>query len=416
MNKHDSRRTTRINKPLNRRSFIAAGAAAASVVIVEPGQVRGSQANSKIEIGVIGSGNRGRWIADLFNKHGQYKVVTACDYFEDRVDEVGEQFGVDPARRYTGLSGHRGLLASKPDAVVIETPPYFHPQHATDAVEAGCHVFQAKPLAVDVPGCLAFSAAGKKATRKNLCFLVDFQTRASELYQEAVRRVHAGDIGQIVNGEAVYYAGPTWKRHVNTLQEDPNSTELKLRAWGINRTLSGDIITEQNIHALDVASWILDAEPVKAYGTGSRKARTEEPGDCYDNFEIVFRFPDDVVLSFTSGQFSKGYSDIGCRVFGPDGSVDTHYFGEVSIIGNNPYQGGPVESLFANGVTNNIAEFHRAITEGDYSNPTVEPSVRSNLTTILGRTAAYKQREVTWKEVIQANEKWEFDSLDELSS
>ena len=98
-------------------------------------------------------------------------------------------------------------------------------------------------------------------------------------------------------------------------------------------------------------------------------------------------------------------------MFGPAGSIDTHYFGEVSIIGDKPYAGGAVENLFMNGVTANIATFHRTITQGDYSNPTVEPSVRSNLTTILGRTAAYRRSEVTWDEIIQANQKWEFEGL-----
>ena len=395
---------------VDRRRFLA-GASAASVAILKPQRVRGSQANSKIELGLIGCGNRGGWIGDLFLKDGRFQIVAASDYFQDRTDELGDRFQVKPSRRYTGLSGYQRLLESKPDAVVIETPTYFHPQQAMAAVQAGCHAFQAKPLAVDVPGCLTFIEAGKLATRKNLCMLVDFQTRASSLYQEAIRRVHAGDIGPIVNGESVYYAGPTWKRHVQILAEDPSNLELRLRAWGVDRTLSGDIITEQNIHALDVATWIVDANPLKAYGTGSRKARTDEPGNCYDNFAVVFQFPDDVVVNFTSGQFSKGYRDIGCRMFGPAGSIDTHYFGEVSIIGDKPYAGGAVENLFMNGVTANIATFHRTITQGDYSNPTVEPSVRSNLTTILGRTAAYRRSEVTWDEIIQANQKWEFEGL-----
>jgi myo-inositol 2-dehydrogenase / D-chiro-inositol 1-dehydrogenase len=56
---------------------------------------------------------------------------------------------------------------------------------------------------------------------------------------------------------------------------------------------------------------------------------------------------------------------------------------------------------------NNIAEFHRCVTAGDYSNPTVAESVRSNLTTILGRTAAYERREVTWQEMMRKAEKWD---------
>ena len=40
------------------------------------------------------------------------------------------------------------------------------------------------------------------------------------------------------------------------------------------------------------------------------------------------------------------------------------------------------------------------------SNPTVAPSVRSNLTTILGRTAAYKNAMVSWDEMMRRNEKY----------
>ncbi len=54
----------------------------------------------------------------------------------------------------------------------------------------------------------------------------------------------------------------------------------------------------------------------------------------------------------------------------------------------------------------NIATFHDNITKGECANPTVAPSVRSNLTTILGRTAAYKNGVVTWQEMMQANEKF----------
>jgi myo-inositol 2-dehydrogenase/D-chiro-inositol 1-dehydrogenase len=109
--------------------------------------------------------------------------VAVADYFQDHADEVGEKFKVPSANRFTGLSGYRKLLEQKLDAVVVETPPYFHPEHAAAGVEAGKHVYLAKPIAVDVPGCLTIAESGKKATAKKLCFLVDFQTRANKLYQ-----------------------------------------------------------------------------------------------------------------------------------------------------------------------------------------------------------------------------------------
>ena len=61
-------------RALDRREFIAgAGGAVLSFSIMKPGLVRGSQANSRIALGVIGCGGRGTWIADLFQQHSGYE-------------------------------------------------------------------------------------------------------------------------------------------------------------------------------------------------------------------------------------------------------------------------------------------------------------------------------------------------------
>jgi predicted dehydrogenase len=53
--------------------------------------------------------------------------------------------------------------------------------------------------------------------------------------------------------------------------------------------LSGDIITEQNIHTLDVMNWIMGVPPLWAVGTGGRKYRPA--GTCYDTFSALFQYP-----------------------------------------------------------------------------------------------------------------------------
>jgi predicted dehydrogenase len=391
---------------LNRRRFISkSGAAAASFTILRADLVRGSQANSKVSFGLIGCGGRGIWIAELFRAHGGYQAAAGADYFTERVNAFGDKLQVDPARRYTGLSGYKRLLDSPVDAVVIESPPYFHPAQAAAAVDAGKHVFLAKPIAVDAPGCKSVAESGKQASAKKLCFLVDFQTRTDPLYREAVKRVQYGDIGRIVCGEATYICGPTWETQAAALKSDPKSPENRLKAWGLDRALSGDVITEQNIHSLDVATWILDAEPVRAYGTGGQKAR--QAGDCWDHFSVVYTFPGDVLVTFCSKQLGQGWDDICCRMYGTDGTIDTHYFGEVSIRGKTPFRGGRVDNLYPNGAIRNIAAFHESIVQGQYANPTVPPSVRSNLTTILGRTAAYRRAEVEWADLLRSEERFD---------
>ena len=391
--------------PITRRRFIAGtGASVLAFTVLKPDLVRGAEANSKIDIGLIGCGNRGKWVADLFQKNGGYNVVAVADYFQDHADEAGAKFNVPAASRYTGLSGYRKLLEQKLDAVVIESPPYFHPEQAAAAIDAGKHVYLAKPIAVDVPGCQTVAESGKKATEKKLCFQVDFQTRANKLYQAAVKAVHDGELGKIVSVEANYQAGEAWSSMDQLLRKDPKNPEARLRAWGVDRLLSGDVITEQNIHALDVACWMLDAEPIRAYGTGGRKR--ESAGNCWDHFAVIYYFPNDLVVSFNSHQSGYGYDDIMCRVYGLKGTADTHYFGNVTVKATEFHSDGSVGALYGDGVITNIATFRDNITKGECANPTVPASVRSNLTTILGRMAAYKNGVVTWQEMMRAKEKF----------
>lgn len=387
---------------LTRRSFLAGAAAAGTVGLLRPAAVLGAPGGTVLDIGLIGCGGRGEWIANLFAETGLYRWVACADYFQDRVDAVGTKFGIDSARRHTGLGGYRRLLEGKLDAVVIETPPYFHPEQTAAAIDAGKHVFVAKPIAVDVPGCLTLAEAGKRATAKKLVLLVDFQTRANELYREALARVRRGDLGRLVLGEAHYpWAG-------GGRGGPPAPVEARLRNWYYVLELSGDFIVEQAIHALDVATWILDADPVRAVGMGGQKLRPK--GSIWDHFAVTYGFANEVPLAFTCIQSIPEVKDeIRARVFGAEGVIDTDYFGSVWIKGNEPYKGGSTGNLYTTGAQTNIREFHKFVTEGRYDNPTVAPSVRSNLTAVLGREAAYRGGEVTLEALLKEGRKLEPD-------
>ncbi|MCU0784370.1 MAG: Gfo/Idh/MocA family oxidoreductase [Verrucomicrobia bacterium] len=382
-----------MNTRLPRRAFLAGAATATVLTALKPSMVFGAEASSKMELGLIGCGGRGKWIANLFTETGLYKFVACADYFQDKVDKLGEKHGIEPSRRYTGLSGYKRLLDSKLDAVVIETPPYFHPQQAADAVDAGKHVFLAKPIAVDAPGCLTIAGAGQRATAKKLVFLVDFQTRANEHYRKAVQMVRNGDIGKIVMGEAHY----PWRGGGRGLP--PTNPEEQLRSWYYVLPISGDFIVEQSIHSLDVATWIINADPIRAIGTGGQKLRPK--GSIWDHFAINYSFPDDVPLSFTCIQSIPEMKDeITARVYGSDGYIQTDYYSDVLLRGKDVYKGNNPE-LYTSGAKINIREFHQFIATGQYDNPTVAPSVRSNLTAILGREAGYKQGEITLAALIK---------------
>jgi len=248
---------------------------------------------------------------------------------------------------------------------------------------------------------MTIEQSAAKATASQRCFLIDFQTRATEPFIEAMRRVHSGALGSFVFGEATYHAEDPFLEKVDAVKS--GTPEGVLRGWGLSREYSGDIITEQNIHTLDVMNWIMAKPPISASGTGGRKFR--EVGTCWDTFSVTYKYADDVGIAFTSRQFD-GFGTrpegIRNRMFGTEGVLETEYGGQVLVRGKDFYNGGKTEDIYERGAVANIASFHDAIAKGDFSNPTVPESVRSNLVTILGRTAAYEGRVITWDELMKS--------------
>jgi len=388
-----------------RREFLKA-TSAAGLLLVSSRTAFGYQANSAVEVGLIGCGSRGNWIAPFFPEYTGARIVALADVVRENLDGTRTKFSVDAGRAYYGPDAYKELAESKLDAVVIETPPYFHPEHAKAGVDANKHVYLAKPVAVDVPGCRSIQESADRAKANQKSFLVDFQTRARPAFQEAAERVHRGDIGKVAFAQVYYYAGRPSK---DKTKPGMDSGEARVMNFYMDRVLGGDIIVEQNIHVIDVGNWMLGAHPIQAAGTGGRTDWSGTPynaGDAYDHFAVTYWYPNNVHVSFSSNQLTPAFADLCVRCFGVDGCADLHYNGLIRIAGKNAWMGAEKDPTFKEGAVSNVKAFVESIRAGKLLN-NAETAVESNLTAILGRTAAYKERMVTWDEMMKSNEKFE---------
>lgn len=394
------------NSSMTRRRFVCGAGAALSFAVVAPSAVRGTAANNRIKAGVIGLGGRGRMITGMVQKHGGYELVALADYFEQVVDAAGEQFQVPKASRFSGLSAYKKLIAAGVEAVFMETPPYCFPEHVEAAVEAGRHVYIAKPLGCDVPGCLRIRDAARKATAGKRVFLCDFQTRTDPFFIEGVKRVQEGAIGQIAMLSSEY--------NDESFRDPPKTETIESRLqeliWVNDDTLGGSYIVNAGIHAIDVALWIAGQMPASAMGA-SRIGRGDPHGDSHDVFSVTYEFPNGLILNHR-GEHLKNRSEFrsDCIAQGNDGWLETSYTSRVRILGNRTgWRGGDIVELYPRGAERNIDAFHKAVTGGDYTNPTIEPSINSTLTTILGREAARRRTKLTLEEVLKENRRLEPD-------
>jgi myo-inositol 2-dehydrogenase / D-chiro-inositol 1-dehydrogenase len=417
-----------LSNEVTRRKFIAVTAATAGAMLIKPSLVRGTDANSAVRVGLLGCGGRGTEDASNLVDTGGARVVALGDMFQDQLDIARKHFdeiqqgkgyaALDASQLFVGPDAYQKMAASKEvDAIVIATPPYYHPQHLEAAVHAKKHVYWEKPVAVDVPGALKVIEIGKHAEGK-LSLDVGFQIRDCPPFVELVKRIHNGALGTIVCGEAHYLTGyidrPAWA--------NASPVERRLRNWVYDRALSGDIIVEQNIHVIDICNWILKDHPVKASATGGRQGRPANDGDVYGNYNVVFHYPNDVDVTFSSTQFAKGWWDVTERFFGTKGTSQSPYTGPLGIWGDEPWQyplsTKPGTEPQAFSVTGNFTSnleladqekkkaFVESITSGNFHNQAAKGS-ESALSCMMARTAAYTGREVTWDETLKSKEVWD---------
>jgi predicted dehydrogenase len=400
---------------LDRRTFLKLGILAGSASpfislsqtssLSTPAAPAPKETRRKVRLGVIGCGGRGSWIARLFARHGGYEMHAVTDYFQPVADACGDALGVDKARRFSTLSGYKRVFESGVEAVALETPPCFFPEHAAAAVAAGLHVYMAKPIAVDVPGCRAVEAAAAKASAGKRVFLVDYQMPTDPENRHVAELIAKGAIGKVVALNSQYFAGPF---------ADPEKTasiesRLQHLIWCNDIAIGGGYHVNACIHAVQAALWLAGQRPVAACGA-SVLCRPNPHGDSHDVFQLVFTFANGLLLNHRGKHLNNltGF-DVLCTAQGLSGYGTVGYGGRAFLKGPEEAHSAEVVNLYEAGAVRNIATFYDAILAGDCSNPTVATAVDSVLATILGREAALARSWMTMADLLKKNARREVD-------
>ena len=414
-------------KPDNptRRDFLktstiaAAGATALGSFGVLPGAY--AQGSDTIRVGLIGCGGRGTGAASqALSTEGGVKLVAMGDLFADRLNgavnelqkAVGdrkERFAVDDDHKFTGFDAFKKVIESDINLVILATPPHFRPAHFAAAVAAGKNCFIEKPVAVDGPGVRSVLKTAEEAKAKGLAVVCGLQRHHQFGYIESMKRLHAGEIGDIVAARAYWNMGSLW---VKERQPSWSDMEWQLRNWLYFAWLSGDHICEQHVHNLDVVNWAKQAHPISCSGMGGRQVRTDPAyGHIFDHHACHYEYADGSWMFSQCRQIPDCTDSVSEHFIGTKGkaSMDSgrwtmestekwRYDGDK----NNPYQ-TEHDDLFAS------IRAGKPLNEGQFV-------AESTLTAIMGRMATYSGKKVTWEQALNSElrlgpDKYEFGPL-----
>ena len=142
---------------ITRRAFLVASGAgiAAGAMPHRAGFARNIEPPTRIRVGVIGCGHRGRQHLRVLRRlqaEGQnIEIVAACDVYDRALEEVRALTGCRTYHHWRDLLAHPGL-----DAAIIATPDHWHAAMGIAAVQAGKDVFCETPMALSVEEAAAF--------------------------------------------------------------------------------------------------------------------------------------------------------------------------------------------------------------------------------------------------------------------
>lgn len=391
---------------ITRREALAG--AAANILAVKPETAFGSQANSAISLGIIGTGGRGTWVGGLMLQDRRVRLTAICDVFPDRIDAAKTKIpGADKARAYRD---HKELLAqSDIDAVYIATPVFLHPEHFEAAVNAKKHVYCEKPAGADVAGVKRLLAASQKAD-KTRTIQFGFQQRFSPEYLTAEKILRDGKIGDMKLMMSYWVLGgsPPTKPFKSPYPPE----QQKLRHWAAWRDYSGSCIIEQDCHGVDVLNWFARAHPVKATGRGGLRYPLVYGDWTSDHHDIIYQYPNGVEGWLISIKHTANYRDVKEQFYGSLGMIET-----ARTYYKWHGQGKPIPRTNADDlrdlsllekrdskreITIDAAEaFFTSIVEKKPYN-LAQAAADATYTALLGRMAYETKREVTWDELLRS--------------
>ena len=392
---------------LQRREFLTRSSIALAAAAVEsfPSITSGKNLVEPLKLALVGCGGRGAGAASqALLADANLKLVAAADLFEDRLAPAlgglqakhGDQVDVPAERRFFGFEGYKQAIALA-DVVILATPCAFRPTHFEEAVRLGKHAFLEKPVAVDAPGVRRVLKAAEEARQKKLKVAVGFQRRHKRGFQEMIKRIHGGQIGEVIYTRAF---ANTPLRTGLLRRPEIGELEYQCRNWYYFSWLSADFIVDNLVHGIDISNWIHGAYPVRAHGMGALSERSPDYGDLFDHFAIEWEYPSGARLFGECDRRPGCWASVTNHAVGSLGRADFLDGREVySIQGRNPWEMKVPRG--ENPYQLEHDDFFKAIRE-DTPYDESEYGAKSTMTAIMGRMAAYSGKIVEWNAAMQS--------------
>jgi len=295
------------------------------------------QANSNIQIALIGAGGMGQGDAKYAVSLPGVKLLAAADLYTSRLAHMREVYGPQTftTRDYREILNRKDI-----DAVIIATPDHWHSRITIDALNAGKDVYCEKPMVQKIEQGHAVIAAQKKSGR---ILQIGSQYASSMVYQKARDLLAAGAIGKINMVEAwldrntalgawQYSIPPDaspqtvdWDQYLSDLAPKRPFDAKRFFRWRNYRDYGTGVAGDLFVHLLTGAHFATGAlGPTRVYATGGLRYWNDER-DAPDVMLAILDYPGfslTLKVNFKAGGTAE---DFGVRFVGSEGTMKTGF-------------------------------------------------------------------------------------------
>jgi len=405
----------------SRREFLknTGRIAATSALAAGIGSSVHAAGSSEIKIVLIGCGGRGTGAADnaLSVKGGPIKLVAMADVFEDKLtgsyDRLkkrhGDKVQVPEDRKFLGFDGYKKAMdLIKPgDVAIFATPPAFRWVHFTYAVEKNLNVFMEKPVTVDGPTTLRMIKLAEQADAKDLKVGVGLMSRHSRALEELAKRVHDGEIGNIILQRGYRMSG----RSATARPKPDGTSELlyQIRKFHSFLWASGGMYSDYYIHIIDHLGWMKNAWPVKAQALGARHYHDDSVDQNLDVYAVEYTYADGTTFNFDGRRMTGCQGIYSSYLHGAKGMAIASKSGDCGrpsslFKGQTPVRSdmiwqSKVNREEANPYQNEWDDLIDAIRQGKPYNE-VKRGAEASLVNTMGRMAAHTGQVITFDDAL----------------
>ncbi len=192
----------------NRRGFLKTAALGTTgwLILQDSRSARGYQANTRLNVALVGVGKRGRFFVYIIPRLGE-NLVALCDANRQRVAESLKK--LPKAAKYTDFRKMLDEMGRRIDAVVVATPDHTHAVIAAAAMNRGKNVYVEKPIAHDVAEARALP---RIARLRRVATQMGNQGMASDSFRRTLELIHEGAVGEIREAHVWYVFGGSGPR------------------------------------------------------------------------------------------------------------------------------------------------------------------------------------------------------------